>query len=135
MKSVNKVILLGNLGHSPEIKYLPSGTPVCSFSIATGEKYTNKSGQEVNNIEWTNIVVFEKLAEIANQYLKKGSKVYIEGRLKTDSYEKDGVKKYNTKVIANDIVFLDKKEESITPTINDEPPTTDFTPPQDDIPF
>lgn len=110
MATVNKVILIGRLGKDPELKYLPSGTPLCSFSLATSESYTDKQGKKVENTEWHNIVIWEKLAEVANQFLKKGSQVYLEGKLKYENYEKDGVKKTIAKIVAKELVFLDAKE-------------------------
>ena len=86
-KSVNKVILIGNLGKDPEVKYTPQGTPVAKFSLATNERYKDKDGNWQDRTEWHNIVVWQRLAEIAGEYLKKGSKVYIEGRLQTRSWE------------------------------------------------
>ncbi|HEX5434146.1 MAG TPA: single-stranded DNA-binding protein, partial [Candidatus Angelobacter sp.] len=84
---MNKVILLGNLGKDPEIKYTPSGTPVARFSLATNERYKDKSGEWQERTEWHNIVAWQRLAEIVGEYVKKGSKLYIEGRLQTSSWE------------------------------------------------
>ncbi|HZR28297.1 MAG TPA: single-stranded DNA-binding protein [Terriglobales bacterium] len=107
-KSVNKVILIGNLGKDPEVKYTPSGTAVAKFSLATNERYKDKSGEWQDRTEWHNIVVWQRLAEIVGEYVKKGSKIYIEGRLQTSSWEdkQSGEKKYRTEVIANDLVLL-----------------------------
>ena len=114
MKSVNKVILVGNLGKDPEIKYTPQGKPVAKFSLATNERYKDKDGQWQDRTEWHNIVLWERLAEIAGEYLKKGSKVYIEGRIRTDSWDdkQTGQKKYMTNIIGNDIVLLSGRGES-----------------------
>lgn len=107
MASVNKVILIGNLGKDPEFKYTPGGQPVATFSIATTERYADKSGQRQEKTEWHNIVVWGKLAELANQYLKKGRSAYIEGRLTTRSWDdKDGNKRYKTEIVGNTIQFL-----------------------------
>ena len=107
MASVNKVILIGNLGKDPEFKYTPSGQPVATFSIATTERFADKSGQRQERTEWHNIVAWGKLAELVNQYLKKGRSAYIEGRLTTRSWDdKDGNKKYKTEIVANTIQFL-----------------------------
>ena len=108
MASVNKVTIVGNLGKDPEVKYLPSGAAVCSISVATTRSWKNKeSGERQEETEWHRISFFDKLAEIAGQYLKKGKSVYIEGRLKTRKYtDKDGVEKYTTDIIANEMVML-----------------------------
>src|SRR2546422_6988744 len=87
-KSVNKVILIGNLGKDPEVKYTPSGTPVAKLTLATNERYKDKGGEWQDRTEWHNIVLWQRLAEIAGEYLKKGSKVYIEGRLQTRSWDR-----------------------------------------------
>ena len=110
-KSVNKVILVGNLGKDPEIKYTPSGTAVAKFSLATNEGYKDKSGQWQDRTEWHNIVAWQRLAEIVGEYVKKGSKVYIEGRLQTSSWDdkETGQKKYKTEIVANDLVLLDRR--------------------------
>ena len=112
-KSVNKVILIGNLGKDPEVKYTPSGTAVAKFSLATNERYKDKAGEWQDRTEWHNIVAWQRLAEIAGEYLKKGRSVYIEGRLQTHSWEdkQSGQKKYMTEVIANDLVLLGGRGE------------------------
>lgn len=112
-KSVNKVILIGNLGKDPEIKYTPSGTAVAKFSLATNERYKDKAGEWQDRTEWHNIVAWQRLAEIVGEYVKKGSKVYIEGRLQTSSWDdkESGQKKYRTEVIANDLVLLSGRGE------------------------
>jgi len=110
--SINKVILIGTLGRDPEIRYLPNGNAVCSLSVATDEGYKDKNtGQQVDATEWHRVEMFGRLAEVAGEYLKKGSKAYFEGKLKTDEYEKDGVKRYSTKIIANEMTMLDSKPE------------------------
>ncbi len=108
MASVNKVILIGNLGRDPELKSLPSGQPVANFSIATSEKWKDKStGETKEQTEWHNIIMFGKLAEIAGQYLKKGSSVFIEGRLQTRKWQdKTGQDRYTTEIIANEMKML-----------------------------
>jgi len=112
-KSVNKVILLGNLGKDPEVKYTPSGVPVAKFSLATNERYKDKGGEWQDRTEWHNIVVWQRLAEIVGEYVKKGSKIYIEGRLQTSSWEdkQSGEKKYRTEIIASDLVLLSGRGE------------------------
>ena len=108
MASVNKVILIGNLGRDPELKSMPSGQPVANFSIATSEKWKDKStGETKEQTEWHNIIMFGKLAEIAGQYLKKGSSVFIEGRLQTRKWQdKTGQDRYTTEIIANEMKML-----------------------------
>jgi single-strand DNA-binding protein len=110
-KSVNKVILIGNLGKDPEVKYTPSGVPVAKFSIATNESYKDKGGEWQEKTEWHNIVAFQRVAEIVGEYVKKGSKLYVEGRLQTSSWEdkQSGEKKYRTEIVANSIVLLDRR--------------------------
>ncbi|MFZ3266829.1 MAG: single-stranded DNA-binding protein [Terriglobales bacterium] len=113
MKSVNKVILIGNLGKDPEVKYTPQGTPVAKITLATNERFKGKDGQWQDRTEWHNVVLWQRLAEIAGEYLKKGGKVYIEGRLQTRSWDDktSGQKKYMTEVVANDLVLLGGRGE------------------------
>lgn len=111
-KSVNKVILVGNLGKDPEIKYTQSGTAVASVTVATSSSFKDKSGEWQEQTEWHNVVLWQRLAEIAGEYLKKGNKVYIEGRLQTRSWEdKQGQKRYTTEVVANELVLLGGRGE------------------------
>jgi single-strand DNA-binding protein len=106
-KSVNKVILIGNLGKDPEVKYTPSGTAVANFTLATNERYKDKDGQWQDRTEWHNIVAWQRTAEIVGEYLKKGRSVYVEGRLQTRSWDdKDGQKHYKTEIVAQDLVLL-----------------------------
>ena len=112
-KSVNKVILLGNLGKDPEVKYTPSGTAVATFSIATNYRTKDKtSGEWQDHTEWHKVVCWERMAEIAGEYLKKGRSVYVEGRLQTRSWDdkETGQKKYMTEIIAQDLVLLGGRE-------------------------
>ncbi len=105
--SVNKVILVGNLGQTPELKYTPSGQAVCNLSIATNEAWTGKDGQKQEKTEWHRLVLFGKLAELAGQYLQKGRQVYIEGKLQTRSWQdKDGQTRYTTEVVGQTMQFL-----------------------------
>ena len=105
--SVNKVILIGNLGSDPEVRYLESGSAVAKFSIATTESYTNKSGERVDNTEWHRIELWEGLAKVAEKYLKKGNQVYIEGRIRTDNWtDKDGQQKSGVTIRANSMTLL-----------------------------
>ncbi len=108
MKSVNKVILVGHLGKDPEVKYTPSGTPVAKLAIATNERFKDKDGQWQDRTEWHNVVLWQRLAEIAGEYLKKGSQVYIEGRLQTRSWEDKNTnqKRYATEIVGHDMVLL-----------------------------
>ena len=111
-RGVNKVILIGNIGADPELRYTPSGTAVTNFNMATNENWTDNSGDRQERTEWHRIVAWGRLAEICNQYLRKGSKVYIEGRLQTRSWEgQDGQKRYTTEVVARDMQILDSREE------------------------
>jgi single-strand DNA-binding protein len=112
-RSVNKVILIGNLGKDPEVKYTQGGMPVAKFSIATNERFKDKDGQWQDRTEWHNIVAFQRLAEIVGEYLKKGGKCFIEGSLRTSSWDdkETGQKKYKTEIIANDLVMLSGRGE------------------------
>jgi single-strand DNA-binding protein len=112
MASVNKVILVGNLGKDPEIRYLPSGSAICNVTIATSRQWKDKtSGDRQEETEWHRVTFFERLAEIAGEYLKKGSAVYVEGRLKTRKYtDKDGVEKYATEIVATEMQLLGSRE-------------------------
>lgn len=110
-RGVNKVILIGNIGADPELRYTPGGAAVTNFNLATNETWTDNSGERQERTEWHRIVVWGRLAEICNQYLRKGSKVYIEGRLQTQSWEQDGVKRYTTEVVARDMQMLDSRND------------------------
>ena len=112
MASVNKVILLGNLGKDPEQRFMPNGDAVANFSIATTENYKDKNGEKQEKTEWHNIVIYGKLAEIAGQYLKKGSPVYIEGRIQTRKWQdKEGADRYTTEIVASAMQMLGGKQE------------------------
>jgi single-strand DNA-binding protein len=113
-KSINKVILVGNVGADPEVRYTPSGVPVGKFSLATNERFKNKNGEWQDRTEWHNIVAWQRLAEIVGEYVSKGSKVYIEGKLQTSSWEdrRSGEKKYRTEIVARDLVLLGLRENS-----------------------
>src|ERR1041384_3841263 len=112
-KSLNRVQLIGNLGKDPEIKYTPSGTPVAKITIATNERFKDKSGEWQDRTEWHNIVAWARLAEIIGGYVKKGSKIYIEGKLQTSSWEdkQSGEKKYRTEIVAQELVLLGGRGE------------------------
>lgn len=111
-KSVNKVILVGNVGKDPEVKYTPSGTALAKFSIATNERFKDKSGEWQDRTEWHNVLAWERLAEIVGEHVHKGSKIYIEGRLQTSSWEdrQSGEKKYRTEIVARDLVLLGSRD-------------------------
>lgn len=105
-RSVNKVTLIGTLGRDPEVRFLPNGNPVANISLATDESYKDKAtGQKVEQTEWHRLTVYGKLAEICQTYLTKGSKAYFEGKLRTREWEKDGVKRYSTEIVVNDMTM------------------------------
>ncbi len=108
-RSLNKVMLIGNLGKDPEMRYTPAGVPVASFSMATSESWRDQDGNTQERTEWHNIVAWRKLAEICAEYLKKGKKVYIEGRIQTRSYDdkNTGQKRYITEIVADNMIMLD----------------------------
>ncbi len=112
-KSVNKVILLGNVGKEPEFKALPSGQPVANFSLATSERYKDQQGNQQERTEWHNLVAYAKLAEIVRDYVKKGSKLYVEGRLTTRSWDdrETNKKVYRTEIIISDLSLLSGRGE------------------------
>jgi len=143
MAGINKVILVGNLGKDPEVRYLEGGTAVANFPIATSESFKDKTTGERKTItEWHNIVLWRGLAEIAEKYLKKGNQVYIEGKLRTRQWQdKDGNKRYTTEVIADNLQMLGKKEDNtssnqqkpVEPTTNK--PEIENNNEVDDLPF
>ncbi len=150
--SVNKVILIGNLGSDPEVRYLESGSAVAKFSIATTESYTNKSGERVENTEWHRIELWEGLAKVAEKYLKKGNQVYIEGRIRTDNWtDKEGQQRSGITIRANSMTLLGgpgggnaggESQGSYAPRSNQAPRPSDPVPPSmaagsddDDLPF
>ena len=113
--SLNKVMLIGNVGVEPEYRTTATGTSVVSLTLATNEKWTDKQGAKQEKTEWHRVAMFNKLAELANQYVKKGSKIYIEGKITTSTYEKNGEKRYSTEIIANSMQFLDSKPKDSEP--------------------
>lgn len=149
MAGINKVILIGRLGRDPEVRYMPDGTAVANFSIATSEEWKDKaSGEKKEKTEWHRIVAFRRLGEICGEYLSKGRQVYIEGRIQTREWEdKEGVKRYTTEIVANQMQMLGSKDESYGNARNSgfkksepapDPPSAgpDFMgEPDDDIPF
>jgi len=111
-RGINKVIIVGNLGGDPDLRFTPNGNAVINFTVATSESWKDKvTGQKQERTEWHKIVIFNQLAEIAGKYLKKGSKVYIEGSLRTRSWEQEGVKRYSTEIVASEMQMLDKQEQ------------------------
>ena len=121
--SLNKVILIGNLGADPEVREMPDGTKMAKFSIATSERYTNKAGEKISNTDWHNIVLWRGTAEVAEKYLKKGDSVCIEGKLKTRSWEdENGNKKYATDVQGDSMTMLGSKKESEHSNLGYTPP-------------
>ncbi len=140
---VNKVILVGNLGADPDMRYTPSGAGVCELRLATNESWTDKNGQKQERTEWHRVVVWGKRGEVCGKYLSKGRQVYVEGRLRTRSWEdKDGNKRYTTEIIANDVQFLGGREGGPRRNDDDLPPVAEPDygggfggGPDDDIPF
>lgn len=113
-KGVNKVILVGNIGQDPEIRYMPNGNPVANLTLATSESWKDKqSGETKEQTEWHRVVMFNKLAEIAGEYVKKGSKVYLEGALKTRKWQdQQGQDRYTTEIVANELQMLDRRSDA-----------------------
>jgi single-strand DNA-binding protein len=144
MSSLNKVMLIGNLGKDPEVRFTPDGSPVATFSIATGENWTDKSGNRQEHTEWHTVVAWNKLADLAKRYLTKGRQVYIEGRLRTREWnDRDGNKRRTTEVIASQMVLLGSRAQSTEMGAPPQPPAKsspepeglDMTITDDDIPF
>ena len=143
MASLNKVMLIGSLGRDPEIRYMPNGDAACNLSVATSESWKDKNGEKHERTEWHRISMFGKLAEIAGQYLAKGSSVYLEGKLQTRKWtDKDGVDKYTTEIIADRMQMLERATPGSTggqehrkesqPSRQQRPPADDF---DDQTPF
>ena len=140
MKGINKVILIGNLGQDPETRYMPSGGAVTNISVATSETWKDKqTGEQQERTEWHRVVFFNRLAEVAGEYLKKGSKVYIEGSLRTRKWQgQDGQDRYTTEIVAKELQFLDNRgngngDSSNARSSEPEQPPEDYE--DDDIPF
>ncbi len=139
MAGVNKVILLGHLGKDPEIRTTENGVKVATFSLATSESYKNKEGQKIDQTEWHNIVIWRGLAEIAEKFLKKGSQVYLEGKIRTRNWDdKEGIKRYTTEIIVDNLNLVGTKRDE-APPLPIEPdimPKASMAPgPDDDLPF
>ena len=131
MAGVNKVILVGNLGKDPEVRYVDSGVAVANFSLATTESYKNKEGERVSQTEWHNIVLWRGLAEVAEKYLKKGASIYVEGKIRTRKWEdKDGNTRYSTEILGDNMTMLGSKSTS-----EDSGEDTSKLDTQDDLPF
>lgn len=138
MAGVNKVILIGNLGKDPEIQHFESGVKKAAFSLATTEVYKNKEGNNVEQTEWHNIVLWRNLAEVAEKYLKKGAQIYIEGKIRTRSWEdKDNNKRYVTEIIGESMTMLRTKKETSQENSSVESNNNDaiISAPDDDLPF
>jgi single-strand DNA-binding protein len=143
MSGINKVILVGNVGKDPEVKYLEGGIAVAKFTLATSEVYKNKEGQRIENTEWHNIVMWRGLAEVAEKYVRKGKQLYIEGRIKTRTYGEENNKKYFTEILADTMTMLGTRGDgSGSSSGHSEPGRMVDTPspeiaagPSDDLPF
>ena len=134
-RSVNRATLIGNLGKDPELRYTSSGVAVATFSVATSESWKDQDGNQKEQTQWHNLVAWRKLAEVCSEYLKKGSKVYIEGRIQYRTYDgKDGVKRYVTEIVIDQLVMLDSRAAAQTP---EEPgaPAPSSGGKADDLPF
>lgn len=140
-KSVNKVILVGNVGNDPEIRYTRSGVPAANFSLATNERFKDRDEQWQDRTEWHSIVAWQRLAEIVGEYVQKGTKLYIEGKLQTTSWQdrQSGEKKYRTEIVARDLVMLGSRENGHTAATGGASHDSDAEPAStivdDDIPF
>ena len=115
MSGVNKVFILGRLGRDPELRHTQAGQAVCNFSMATSEKWKDKEGTPQERTEWHNVVVWAKLAELCAEYLSKGAQAFVEGKLQTSTYEKDGVKHYKTEIVGQTVQFIGAKGDTNTP--------------------
>ena len=143
MAGINRVILIGNLGKDPDVITFENGVKKATFSLATSESYKNKEGNRVDQTEWHNIVMWRGLADIAERFLHKGNQIYLEGKLKTRSYEQDGIKKYITEVFVDNMTMLgsrrDSSENQETSNNQQSKPTAaaenDIQVPEDDLPF
>ncbi|MDB9863490.1 single-stranded DNA-binding protein [Litorivicinus sp.] len=130
-RSVNKVTLIGNIGNDPDIKALPSGSQVANLSIATTDSWRDKnSGEMQERTEWHRVVFFDKLAEICGQYLKKGSRIYIEGNLRTRQWEQDGQKRYTTEIVGREMMMLDGRGDSESSSMSGSTPRPQQLTPQ-----
>jgi single-strand DNA-binding protein len=122
MSSVNKIFLLGNVGQEPQVKTFDNGDSITNFSLATSDQWTDKSGEKRESTEWFSCVAYRQLAKIAADFIKKGSKVFVEGRIKTRSWEKEGVKQYRTEVEVLKLLVLDKRGDLAEPSASSDTP-------------
>ena len=122
MSSVNKIFILGNVGQEPQVKTFDNGDSITNFSVATSDQWTDKNGEKKESTEWHNCVAYRQLAKIASDFIKKGSKVFVEGRIKTRSWEKEGVKQYRTEVEVLKLLVLDKRGEMAEPSASTDVP-------------
>mgnify|MGYP006179631983 CR=1 FL=1 len=143
MAGVNKVILVGNLGKDPEVRYLDGGVAVANFPLATSESYKDKSGNRIDQTEWHNVVLWRGLAEITEKYLKKGSQVYIEGKIRSRSWDdKEGVKRYTTEIVADNMTMIGSRRDNNSnqgaqnsETTTQAPTGKNDSPEENDLPF
>lgn len=140
MAYLNRATLIGNAGKDPEVRNVQGGAKVAQFTLATTEKYKDRNGEQKENTEWHNIVTWNKAAEFAEKYVKKGSSLYVEGKIRTRSYEINGEKKYLTEIIADRIQLLERREDRPAQSLQAEPmrghsDPASFTDDNDDIPF
>ncbi len=143
MAGINRVILIGNLGKDPDVITFENGVKKATFSLATSESYKNKEGNRVDQTEWHNIVMWRGLADIAERFLRKGNQIYIEGKLKTRSYEQDGIKKYITEIFVDNMTMLGSRKDgseggqtqSNQSTQSQQPAENNIQVPEDDLPF
>jgi single-strand DNA-binding protein len=130
-RGLNKVMVIGNLGRDPEMRYLPSGHPVTEFSVASTRRWKASDGSPREETEWFHVVAWDRLAELCNEWLRQGRRVYVEGRLRTRSWETpDGQKRYRTEIIATDVIMLDQRDREAEPVGEAELPE-----PDEDIPY
>lgn len=142
MAGINRVILIGNLGKDPDVITFENGVKKATFSLATSESYKNKEGNRVDQTEWHNIIMWRGLADIAERFLRKGNQIYLEGKLKTRSYEQDGIKKYITEIFVDNMTMLGSKRDaeggqpsSNQPAQSQPAEEKDIQAPTDDLPF
>lgn len=138
-RSLNRATILGNVGQDPELRTIPSGISVCRLRVATSDSYKGKNGEWQESTEWHSVVLWDSLAERAQKTVKKGSKVYVEGKIQTRSYEKEGIVRYTTEINANRLIVLDPKAEGAHAADADDKEETRYMPAdepeEDDIPF
>lgn len=132
---VNKVILIGNVGADPDVRYLDGGVAVANIRLATTERYKNKNGENIDQTEWHNVVLWRGLAEVVEKYVKKGMRLYIEGRLRTRSWDdQNGIKRYTTEIFADNMQMLSRADDNNMSSTRPTSPTSTFTQPATDMP-